>query len=382
MKKLWIGIGILVIVALATVAIVVQTNKVPEPEVIKIGAILPLTGPAGYIGESLKKGMELALDEINNAIEKELKIEIIFEDSMGDPKAGVSAWKKLSRDNEIKVCVASLSSVVNPIIPLADKDKIPLIATVVSSKGIAEKSPWVFRFFTKAEDDAKLIAEYAYKTLGMRKVAIIHVQDEFGVSYAEVFKQVFENTGGHVVIAENFSSGETDFRTILSKIKPLDIDGIYILSYANNIASIPRQMREMGISDTILSLGTIAQKFVIEQAGGSVEDAYYTTTAFNTFKPKTDEMKRFVKGFQQRYGSYPEYFEVFGYDIVNLINEAIRKSGGNRSEIQRGILSIQDLKGVAGNIVVSKNGEINFPIVIRKIVNGQPSLPLLNYISK
>ena len=102
-----------------------------------------LTGPAGYIGESLKKGMELALDEINNAVEKESKIEIIFEDSMGDPKSGVSTWRKLSTDNEIKVCVASLSSVVNPIIPLADEVKIPLIATAVSSKGIAEKSPWV-----------------------------------------------------------------------------------------------------------------------------------------------------------------------------------------------------------------------------------------------
>ena len=237
--------------------------------------------------------------------------------------------------------------------------------------------PWVFRFFTKAEDDAKVIAEYAYKTLGMRKVAIIHVQDDFGVSYAEVFKQVFENLGGNITIAENFSSGETDFRTILSKIKPLDIDGVYILSYANNLASIPRQMREMGISTTILSVGTIAQKFVIEQAGGSVEGAYYTTTAFNTFEPKTEEMKRFVKSFQQRYGSYPEYFEVFGYDIVNLINEAIRKGGQSRSALQRGILSIQDSKGVAGKITVSNSGEINFPIVIRKVVSGQPSSPLI-----
>jgi branched-chain amino acid transport system substrate-binding protein len=376
MKKLWIGISIVVVVALAIVLIVTQTKK--EPKEIKIGAILPLTGSAGYIGEALKMGMELALDEMNKREKMDgVVLKLIFEESMNDPKTGVSAYRKLITDEEVEIVISAMSTVTKSIIPLVDKDEIPLLATVVSTEGIAGQNPWVFRFFTRADVDAKAMAEYAYQTLKLRKVAILHVQDDFGVSYAQVFSKIFEKLGGKITIAENFFPGETNFSSIIAKIKSSAVDGIYILSYANNLALIPKQMKELGIRTTILSIGTISQRFVVEQAGGSVEGAYYTTNAFNTFRPTTEEMTNFVKNFEKKYGKTPEYFEVFGYDAINLIAEAIKIGGITKKGIQTGLLSIHDYRGAAGKISVSERGEVNFPVIIARVAEGRPSSPLM-----
>jgi branched-chain amino acid transport system substrate-binding protein len=378
MKKVGIIIGIIVVV-LVFVFTLTLTKKAPKPpKEIKIGAILPLTGPASYMGEGLQKGMELAKEEIN---QKQLgfKLNIIYEDSKGEPQTGVSAYMKLKTQDKVQVIVAALSTVVHPLIPLVDKDKIPLIATVVSEKGIGGINPWVFRFFTKAEDDARDMAEYVYKNLGIKKVAIIYVQDEFGISYVDVFKKTFKQLGGEIVACENFSPGETDFRTALSKIKPTNPEGLYILSYANNIGLIPRQARELGIKSVFFSTGIISQDFVIKQAGGAVEGTYFTTAGFDVSNPSTPELKHFVTSFKEKYNKAPVYWEVFGYDSVYLIAEAIKRGGGTSMGIQKGLKTIKDFKGAAGKITVSEKGEVNFPIVVKKIINGKLSSPLATF---
>lgn len=350
------------------------SNKQQISSSVNISAILPLTGSSGYIGDSLRKGMELAKDNI-----KDMNINLSFEDSMGDPKTGLSAYEKIINDKKADIIITALSSVSKAIIPLVDKDKIPLLTTVVSAEGITDQNPYVFRFFTRADVDAKIMADYAYSKLNFRSIAIIHVQDDFGISYANVFKRTFEGHGGKIVIIESFLPSESNFYPILEKIKPLKIDGVYVLSYANNLALIPRQMKELGIKKTILSIGTIAQDFVIKQAGGSLEGTYYTTNAFDTFNPTTKEMKDFVASYQQKYGKVPEYFEVFGYDAINLIAKAksLKVGGGTRSEIQKGLLSIENYNGVAGKISVTSNREVNLPVIIGKITNGQ-ALPLVS----
>ena len=84
-----------------------------------------------------------------------------------------------------------MSSVTKSIMPEIMKNKIPLIATVVSTDSIAAQNSWVYRFFTRAEVDAKAMAEFAYNDLDLKKVAIVHIQDDFGFSYAKIFSCFF-----------------------------------------------------------------------------------------------------------------------------------------------------------------------------------------------
>lgn len=350
-----------------------------QTDTIKIAAVLPLTGNSSYIGQSLKNGIELGLMEINSDTDSKIRLSVEYEDTMNDPKSGISAVKKTLTDSNIKVIISAMSTVTKAIIPITIENKIPLIATAVSSDSIAAQSPLVYRFFTKAEIDAKAMAEYAYNVLKLKKVAILYIQDDFGISYSKIFKEIFESLGGET-ISDNFFYGETNFSSIITKLKPFQPEGIYILSYSNNLAIIPRQIQELGLKTKILSIGTIAQQFIIDQAGGTIEGAYYTTNAFNTRDPKTEEMKSFVEKYQSHYGNSPEYFEVFGYDAINLIKEAIMRGQGTRQGIKDGLDKIENYNGVSGEISIDESGEINFPIIISQVKNSIPSEPLITII--
>ena len=132
---------------------------------------------------------------------------------------------------------------------------------------------------------------------------------------------------------------------------------------------IPRQIHETGIKATILGVGTIAQKFVLKQAGKYLKGAYYVTNAFNTYDPQNDVLRNFIEKFKKKYNTPPEYFEVFGYDIIRLIEEAAKLGNGTSTrDIQSGLLKIKNFDGAVGKITVSPNGEINFPVVVGRIM--------------
>jgi branched-chain amino acid transport system substrate-binding protein len=370
LSLLLLGVGLIIVVALLW--------RKPSGPTLKATAILPLTGSAGYVGSAVRAGMETALFEMRAETTKVLpQIELIFEDSMNDPKSGVSSFEKATLRQDLSVVVCAMSSVTKSILPLLSKRSIPLVATVVSSESVAAQSPWAFRFFTRAEVDARVMAEFAFDSLGLRTVGILSVQDDFGISYTSVFRKRFQALGGSIVVEEVFSPGQIDFSSSVAKVKQYAPQAVYILSYANNIASIPRQMRQLGVKSKILSIGTISQSFVVQQAGGSVEGAYYTTNAFNTHQPSTPEMVRFVQNFRLINGKDPEFFEVFGYDVVNLLVYVSETNGVSPTAMRDGLLKVRDFRGAAGAISVSPDGEIDFPIVVCRIEGGKPSKPLL-----
>lgn len=149
-----------------------------EDEIIdlKIGVIAPLSGEQAFIGQDFKNGMELRLPE---------KISVIFEDSYGDITKAISAYNKLKLDNiDILVVVGAGDEA---LIPLVDADKIPTILTVSSTGGLPTKSKYVFRYFTNADIDVPVMIKYITESLDIKNVGIIHIQDNYGISYKDVF---------------------------------------------------------------------------------------------------------------------------------------------------------------------------------------------------
>ncbi len=345
---------------------------------LRVVAVLPLTGGTAYIGEALMKGMRVAEEEINTSNKK--LIEVRYEDSMNDPKIGVSIFHKFVQVEHYPVVISSMSGVTKALIPLADKNHVLLLATAASGKGIAASSPWVFRFFTKAEIDGKVMAKYAYDSLGLRRVGVLYVNNAFGQGYADVFAEAFRALGGTPIL-EAFDPSETNFRTYISKLLSQSVEALYLVAYSNNMAVIPRQIREMNSKVLILGPGTLGQQFVIDQAGGALEGAYFTDNTIDPQHPQTPEAKEFIQKFKEKFGKPPEYFEFFGYDILNLLYFSFQKAGAaDAAKMRDALLSIRDYSGAVGNICVRVDGEVDFPVVVRKVVNGRPSEYLYKWV--
>jgi branched-chain amino acid transport system substrate-binding protein len=371
--KRLIGAGFIFLVLICLVQCGGERKQEKTDEVlnVEIGVILPLTGEAAYVGSSVRNGMELALAQENDKYPgRKLKFSLIYEDSADRVETAVSAYTKLTTIDKVNTVVC-VSSGWKAIIPLADKDEKVIFATAVSPSNVAAMSSWAFRFFISADSDATLMANFAVSHLKLSKVAILYVNDEFGNSYRDIFSKSFESKNGKIVDSEGFAQAETDFNPILTRVKSKNPEGIYILAYGNNMGLIPRQMKVLGLNIPILSIGTISQPDIMQQAGDSVEGAYYTTTRFNTFAPATPELKNFVDNYMKIYQKPPIFFEVFGYDTIKILSTVIAQYGTSAKDIRDGLLKLKNYNAAAGKVSISPEGEALFPVVVRQIKEGK-----------
>ena len=363
------------------VALFLGGCKQSAPQRVKIGVILPLTGNVAKIGEDLQKGMDVAYSLYRDSVR--YKVDLVYKDSQGDPQKGVSAFRLLLFESPQPLgVIVALSTVTKALIPIADREKIPLIATATSAAGLPQESEWVFRFFTQACADAKAMAEFAVDSLGIKKVSILALQNEFGQSYAACFKRYFERKGGKIQTIEYYPPGETQFGPYVLKILRDTPDAVYLVGYTSSLPLIPRKIRELGKEVMILGPGTIGEPWVIEQAGGSLEGAYYTGNLFDVQDTSQIPVRDFVRAFSERYQGPPQYFNVFGYDLVRMLMKTIDQlppTQLTREGLKETLLSIRSFNGVLGTIRVQPDGEINFPVTIEYVKDGEPAGPVAVY---
>lgn len=369
MKKLWIGI-IIVVVVLAIVFVVTKTKK--ESEEIKIGAILPLTGGAALYGEALKNGIELAVEQINTKSGiRGRKISVIYEDDANLPNNGVSAVRKMLETEKVSVIIGGAgSSVAMAIAPIANKQRVILLSPTATAPALTQSGKYFFRIWPSDNYDGSYMAKFAFEKLGLRKVSILYVNNDYGLGIEQVFKTEFKKLGGGILNSESYDLGTTDFRTQLTKIKGNNPEAIYLPGYFKEFTIILRQIRELGIKARILSVNSFYDPKLLEIAGKAAEGAIFT---YPTYDPKSKDpiIQEFVKAFQAKYGKEPDAFAVQGYDCMKIIAYAIEKGGYSADGIQKAMAQIKDFPAIGGRTTFDENGDVIKPLRILTVKNGK-----------
>ncbi len=340
-------------------------------KVYKIGAILPLTGPAAQIGEWQKKSIDLAIDEINiKGGIKGKKLQLIYEDSKSDSKEGISAFNKLISVEKIPFSFTCLSSVSNALIPIADKNRVNILMLAVSLPGIADKSKYAFRCNVGSDDEAKAMATFLAEDLKLKKLAVFYINDEFGIGALKVLKEKYKNAGGSIVWEDSYHPNGTDFRSSLVQIKETKAEGVYIIGYVQASAIAMKQIREVEINLPIFANMALTVPIFTKTAGSAAEGVYFTTNMFNPDSQETRVVK-FMQDYKLKYGDTPNFFSAFAYDGAKMIAEAISKRGYSNEGIRQGLLAIKNFPGVVGDFDVLPNGDIKFPTRIVRFEKGK-----------
>jgi branched-chain amino acid transport system substrate-binding protein len=130
-------------------------------DVIKIGGLLPLTGSLAYQGADIKKGLDMAIDEINsNSGIKGCNLKIVYEDFGSDFKQAVEGYQKLTKIDEVKIIVPSYGDTVLAIAPLAEQDEVISFAVASGSPKISIAGDFTFRNNLLPQDEVKEMANY------------------------------------------------------------------------------------------------------------------------------------------------------------------------------------------------------------------------------
>ena len=368
MKK---SMGLISIALIALIGLTVSCAK--EPKEIKIGAILPLTGDAAVWGTSLKEGMDLALEEINeNGGIQGKPIKLIYEDDKANPADGVAAVQKLLVTDKVKGIVGvANSSVALAIIPIITKEKVIFVSGGASSPKLTGSSPYFFRTWPSDIQEAYAMAKFAVKDKGYKNIAILYINNEYGIGLKESFSRKVLEYGGAILGAELFEQEATDFRTQISKIKALNPEAIYVIGNPKEMARCIRQIKELGIKTQLLSISTLNEPEIVPQiAGDAIEGIFVTDVSFDP-KSSDPNTQNFISKFRAKYNKEPGILTVTGYDALKVLSYAMSKVGFDADRIAAELRELKDYPGAGGKLSFTEGGDVIRPVRIAIVKDGK-----------
>jgi branched-chain amino acid transport system substrate-binding protein len=369
MKKYWIGILVIVVVALATIFFITQTKKGYEE--IKIGVITTLTGESAKYGQSALNGIQMAAEEINKKGGiKGKQIKLIIEDDGSVASRAVSALNKLATIDKVPIVIGPISSsAAMATSPKANALKIVLFSPAAATPAFTSPDDYTFRNRVSSEHEISELAIFAYQRLKLRRVAILYVNNEWGLGARKSFKTAFESLSGNIIDMQAFSEGDTDIRTQLTKLKEQNPDGVFLVGQGTEGGYALRQSFELGFKTQFLSVLSIERTDIIQIAGKASNGVIYSAPLYDpSVSQKIDE---FNKKYKQRYGPESDLFSGNGYDSVFILAKAIEMGGYSANAIKNTLFTIKDYPGVTGNTTFDQNGDVIKPVSIKIIRDGK-----------
>jgi branched-chain amino acid transport system substrate-binding protein len=206
--------------------------------------------------------------------------------------------------------------------------------------------------------------------LGYKEIAVLYINNEWGVGLKDVFEKEFENLGGKILISEGFEQDAKDFRTQLIKIKAKNPRVIFIPVYYIEAGLILKQAEELGIKAQFLSGDSIEKPEFIEIAGELAKGIIFGAP---TYDPESREslIKNFVDKYQSKFGREPAVVAAHAYDATNIIALTLEKCEENATCIKDELYKIKDFPGVSGKTSFDKNGDAIKEILLKTVKNGQ-----------
>ncbi len=392
--------GIILVILLTTIlSLPGCSNKSVDKDTIKVGVILPLSGVRSDAGESHSKGLELALEEINNNPKNKYKIELMYEDDQYDPKQGVSGFKELTEKENVNFIIGPVgTSVVLGVAPVAEEKKIILVTPGAQGDQITNSGDYIFRTMTRFSQDAPILGKIvAQKTKG-KKVHVLGLNTDALPSIINAFSKTFTENGGQFGLIEKYSPTEKDFRSILTKIKA---EGVKEESEDDNIGNaeaknkegntvhimlfgIPKavslqlkQAKELGINAKYYGISALESRELIESAG-ELANGIIFLSPYDDFG-SDEKVKEFQGKYMRRYNEKNDMYAAISYDTLHVLSDCFGRFGNNYNddseegieEIKNCLYGTQNYDGASGRFSFDSNGDVDRDFVLKEIINKE-----------
>jgi len=369
-RGLWIAVGIVIVVII--LAVLFSTVWKPkQEEVIKIGAVLPLSGEAASWGENGLAGMELAVKEINEAGGVNGRtIKLIAEDSKCSADS-VSAIQKLVNIDKVDMIVGFVcSAAAGPALPITTDNNIPVIIIAASAPYLPTIGQNIFRIYPSDDAQGKFVADFIYNKLGKKKAALIYVKNDWGEGLQNTFTTRFEELDGEITYSSGVLQTETDFRTEISKIKDSNVDVLYFPVYPKNAVSALKQMKEMDLNITVIGGDILGGDEVVKS--GYANGLIYTIGKIDL----PDDFKVRIKSLSGFENLSINILAPLGYDSVKIITLVVQSAGSIEKQAVIDALSKLTYNGISNpNIEFDENGNLKTPVFEVMIVKNNEAVP-------
>ena len=338
---------------------------------IKIGAILSLTGRGSQYGKASLQGIQIAVDEVNKAGGiRGRKIDLVVEDSLSEAKNAVTAYQKLLDVNKVVAVIGPiLSDEVLAVAPEANRRQVLILAPAAGTDKIATAGPWVFRNRESANLQSVEIAKFLLKQPHPIRVGILYSVTANAISYKDALLEALGSKKDLVVLQESFAEGQTDFKTILTKVKEVSPTYVFVAGLAPEIARVLVQAREVGLETKWLATAGARDKKLLEIAGASAEGLIFGFPELDTTTPGAPGAQLDAK-LKERFQTSLDVFSANSYDAVRLIAIAAKSTGTTPDNIRAGLLQVKHFPGAGGTTTFVGPGTVRKPITLMHVNAG------------
>jgi branched-chain amino acid transport system substrate-binding protein len=307
-----------------------------------IGVSGPLTGPNAQYGAQWKAGFDLALAEVNGS---GAHLAYQFEDSQSDPRQSVAIAQKFVGDPKIVMEFGDFSSPASMAAsPIYQRNHLVQFGFTNSHPDFTKGGDYMWSTSISQAEEMPNLADYAVDGLGLKKLAVLHLNTDWGVASKDIFLPAVKAKGAEVTATEGFLSGERDFRSTLVLVRDSNPTGIILIAYYADAAVIARQIRELGLKQPIAAVSSVYSPKLLELGGPAVE-GLYTQSNFFPGDPRP-EVQTFVTKFNAKYGHEPDIFNAVAYDAIVLAHALVTQYGADRKAIHDGLYKIKDVPSV------------------------------------
>jgi len=341
---------------------------------IKIGAVMPMSGPLAAYGQTTYEGIELA-NKLQPTLKNGDTIKLVLVDNKGDKvETATATTRLLSADGVVGILGALTSTNTAQVIAVAEKREVPIIAAVATNDQLTERRNFANRVCFMDSFQGAVVANYAFKDLGLKTAAIVIDQAQvYSLGLAKAFEQAFKAAGGTIVKKITVSSGDKDFRAAVSQMKGANPDFMFLPLYHPEASMIARQSKQAGLDIPMFSGDGVSNQTFID-LGGSAVEGYMFTDFFDYSAPPTQKSKDFMAEYEKATGKKElGSFTALGADTYYLMVDAINRCDDptNSVCINEQIKATKGFEGVSGVINLDEKGNATRSAVIKEIKDGK-----------
>ena len=357
------GISCRQFTSLTAVALCFTINSANAQGTVKIGALLPMTGPQQANGVQISAGIRLYMEQHGNTAAGK-NIQLIVKDDGGVADNSKRLAQDLIVNEKVDFMVGfGLTPAALAVAPLATEAKIPEVVMGAGTSIITERSPYVVRTSFTLAQSCVIMADWALKN-GIKKVVSIVADYAPGIDSEKFFKESFLKGGGQIPEFIRTPLANPDFAPFLQRARDAKPDAVFVFVPAGLQTVLVRQFLERGLDKAgirIIGPGDVTDDDVLNRMGDQMIGTV-TAHIYSAAHPSKLN-KEYVTAFEKANSMRPNFMSVGGYDGMHLIYEALKKTDGKID----GEALIAAMKGTAWE---SPRGPISIDPETRDIIQN------------
>ncbi|WP_046498576.1 ABC transporter substrate-binding protein [Syntrophomonas zehnderi] len=322
-----------------------------KSDTIKLGFLGAKTGEVANYGIPAEKGMQLAIEEINQSggvLGK--KLVGIYDDNKGDSSEIANIATKYATQDKVAAMVGDpCTGLTKVAAKIAQTNQVVLFSGGATGTGVVEIGDYVFRNTLLDQFAVPVVVDWMINQQGWKNIAVItSLNNGYSTALTPVFKDAIKKQGGKIVLEESINDKETNFTAQVTKLKNAHADVLVFTGYYTEAALIMTEIQKKGLDINLIGGDGLYGSDLAKLGKKAVEEKVIFYCGFSSDKPSPESAK-FVAAYKEKYNEEPDMFSAQYYDAVMILAKAMQDANSADPKVFKNELAkLKDYPGVSG----------------------------------